>query len=70
MKRRRNAGQAAPVRVGHLQQGGQVLASRGSNERGDRVLVTVAALTGLQVNVSLPDAAELYHGLGRILGIE
>jgi hypothetical protein len=38
--------------------------------RSGETLVTAAHMTGVQVDLSVEDAAAFYHGLGRLLGLE
>lgn len=62
----------AKVTVGQRRAGGQVsvwLEPRNPREP-DRVGVNTAQMTGISVSISRAQAVELYHGLGRLLGLE
>ena len=70
----RNAGpqqQHSPVRAGDQRDAGQVHAALIVDRKGrDRMAFNVAHLGGMTVDVSLEDAEEFYHGVGRMLGLE
>ncbi len=56
------------VEVGTRQQGGSLAASLTVNDRGTRVVVTVAHLTGMAVDVSPEDAEAFANGLLELVG--
>ena len=51
------------VQVGDRLRGGQLSATVRTNERGERITVTAAELTGLQVDISKADAREFALGI-------
>ena len=71
MPKQRNTGKhrGEPARVGDRQAGGEVWVSE-STSRPGHVTVGVAHLGGMAVDLSRRAAQDLYHGLGRLLGIE
>ncbi len=56
------------VEVGNRQEGGSLAATLKVNDRGTRVVVTVAHLTGLAVDVSMDDAEQFAYGLLELVG--
>jgi hypothetical protein len=58
-----------PVNVGDQRDRGSVHASLMERGGEQRLVVNVACMVGLTVDISLDDAADLYRGLGRLLGL-